>query len=420
MKTTITVLLLCAWLPASVRGLEQPGAYPQKDSVTVRAESNAGIRANNIKPPPADAQKLVNPANPGAATAGKPPAARAVKNSYVLDVSTQTTVNGQKEAAGGEQIRIKISNPMEFMAQRPADRNKLELYANDIELKGITSDFLSNVSKVTFITTDSVIWIPFTLKRDSATKAAWDILYRLTGHWYKNKARLQLSVGWEGMIPLEGAPPEPKKPEIVLTVFSNAVFIWMIISYLVLLVGLGTLVLKTDILKEGASGPFSLAQTQLAYWTILILAGFIYSLLITGIPSTMNISILTLLGISMGTTGVAKYIDYFRKSPPAGVAPAGNDLAAAPPPATPAPASSPKMPKGFWRDILGDAESINMQRFQILAWNIVLGAYFTYFTFHNKTMPVIPDVLLTLAGMSSLTYVVAKPTENRSSAAANS
>jgi uncharacterized membrane protein (UPF0136 family) len=80
-----------------------------------------------------------------------------------------------------------------------------------------------------------------------------------------------------------------------------------------------------------------------------------------------------------------------------------------PPPAAPAPVSTPKMPHGFWRDILGDAGSINMQRFQILAWNIVLGAYFTYFTFHNKTMPVILDVL---AGMSSLTYVVAKPTEN--------
>jgi hypothetical protein len=52
-----------------------------------------------------------------------------------------------------------------------------------------------------------------------------------------------------------------------------------------------------------------------------------------------------------------------------------------------------------------------MQRFQIVAWNIVLGVYYTSFTFSNKTMPVIPDVLLMLAGVSSLTYVAAKPTE---------
>jgi hypothetical protein len=54
---------------------------------------------------------------------------------------------------------------------------------------------------------------------------------------------------------------------------------------------------------------------------------------------------------------------------------------------------------------------MNMQRFQIFAWKIVLGGYYILFTINNKTIPVIPDVLVILAGVSSLGYVAAKPVE---------
>jgi hypothetical protein len=317
------------------------------------------------------------------------------KISCVIDVKARKvdSTKATKTAYPDDLILLEVTNPKEFMDTRPADRNKIVLYAGGIPLTGITSDLFNNIGKEDFKTTDTVMWIPFFLKRDSSTKAAWDHLYKFASSWHQNQLKINLTVAWEGMLPVKVLKKDSAKTEITIVFFSQTTFIIMIMIYVILLVGLGILVVNTDILRDGATGAYSLAQTQLAFWTILVLGGFIYSLLLTSIPSTLNTSILTLLGISIGTSGVASYIDYFRKQKKVGTTPVT------------------KSAKGFWRDILGDGTSINMQRFQTVAWNVVLGVYYTIYTFHNKTMPEIPDVLLMLAGVSSLSYVAAKPTE---------
>lgn len=397
---TLTSCFSMATMAFSVNGIRSEQDTIHKQDTVHKPLSNPLSQPTTTGNQQSDPNKP-NPSSAGGS--GKPNTSpNRSKTSFVIDVMTMRYLDSNKvenagtnkTAKGEDWIWIVVSNPMTFMANRPSDKKKIVLYANGIELKDFKSELFANVTKDNYNTTDTTIKVSFFLKRDSSTKRSWDNLYRLAGNWYKNQTKVSLSVGWEDMLPLEISPKDSTKVDVTLTLFSNYVFIWMIVSYLALLIGLGTLVLTTDILKEGVVGAYSLAQTQLAFWTILILSGFIYSLLITGIPSTLNTSILTLLGISMGTNGVAKYIDYFNK------------ISKEP--------TLPKLPTGsFWRDILGDGDSINMQRFQIVAWNIILGGYFTFFTFHNKTMPIIPDVLLTLAGMSSLTYVVAKPTETK-------
>jgi xanthosine utilization system XapX-like protein len=317
------------------------------------------------------------------------------KTSYVIDVAARrvdSSFHARKRAYAGDLILVEITNPMEFMNTRPADRNKIVLYAEGVPLNGIKSDLFNNISKADFKTTDSVMWITFQLRRDTSTKAAWDYLYKLTGSWYQNELKVHLSVAWEGMLPVKVLDKNKANTELTITYFNYTVFIWMTIIYLVLLIVLGYLIVNSDILRETKNGAYSLAQAQLAFWTVLVIGGFVYSLLLTEIPSTLNTSILVLLGISMGTNGTAQYIDYFKKQK------AGK-------------ASTPKKSVGFLTDILSDGNTINMQRFQIVAWNIVLGVYYILYTIHNKTMPVIPDVLLYLAGISSFTYVAAKPTE---------
>ncbi|HEY4325100.1 MAG TPA: hypothetical protein VGN20_13980 [Mucilaginibacter sp.] len=314
---------------------------------------------------------------------------------FVIKVrARQIEVDRAKQSASaGDIILLQVTNPKEFIKQRLPEKAKIVLYAGGVELKGITSDLFNGVRKEDFDTRDTTMWIPFTLKKDSTTKVAWDFLYKLADKWDQNEIKVNFSLAWEGNLPLRVSPKDLKETEITIVYYDKLGFYAIIVVYLVLLVGLGFLVVETDILKEGKKGAYSLAQTQLAFWTILILGGFIYSLALTEIPSTLNSSVLMLLGISIGTNGISNYIDYFKKIRPGGGA------------------FKPKKPSGFWRDILGDGISINMQRFQIVAWNVVLGAYYTVYTVHNKTMPIIPDVLLTLAGLSSLTYVAAKPTE---------
>ncbi|MES2266597.1 MAG: hypothetical protein V4520_07540 [Bacteroidota bacterium] len=304
----------------------------------------------------------------------------------------QMTKDSTKTVAfANDIILVKLLYPKEFVQSRPTDKSKLMLYANGIELKGISSDLFSQITKEQFITTDTVVWIPFKLKRDTTTKDAWDYLYRLSNSFNNNKITVHVTVGWQGMFPVKVLPKDYDRTVLTITYYNIAVFWIMAVAYAGLLVLLGWLIITSDILKEGPSGAYSLAQTQLAFWTVLVIAGFVYSLILTDIPSTLNYSILELLGISVLTNGSATYIDYFKKQ--------NNN------------AYTPKTHNSFLWDILSDGTSLNMQRFQIFAWNIVLGVYFLIYTFNNKSMPDFPNVLLILAGLSSITYVSAKPTE---------
>jgi hypothetical protein len=94
---------------------------------------------------------------------------------------------------------------------------------------------------------------------------------------------------------------------------------------------------------------------------------FIYCTLLTNITASFNDSILLLLGISVGTTGIAYTIDtsFAKKNPGA----------------------SQKNHNDFLSDILSDGNGYSVQRIQIFAWNLVLGLYFISYTFNNKSMP---------------------------------
>ena len=286
-------------------------------------------------------------------------------------------------------IMVKLVYPKEFLLTRPSEKSKLMLYANGVELKGISSDRFSKIANNQFTSTDTAIWIPFQLKRDTSTKEAWDYLYKHTS-FLNNELKVSMTIGWEGMFPTKILADDYPKTIISIIYYNKIFFYVMTGAFLVLTLLLANFIVKSDILKEGKDGAYSLAQTQLAYWTILIIGSFIYSLVLTDIPSTLNASVLKLLGISVLTNGSASYIDRFKKQQAAYTA---------------------KKSFGFFKDILSDGTSLSIQRFQIFAWNLVLGLYFLYYTVSNRTMPNFPDVLLLLAGLSSLSYVSAKPTE---------
>lgn len=339
-------------------------------------------------------QKTIN-RTPGPATPVAPAIAAPIP--HILQVQARKLENRDsvfKTVRADDLILLQLSNPKAFMDSRPVDNSKLILYADGVTLKGITSDLFSNIRKDEFKTTDTLTWVTFQLKQDTTTKPAWDNLYKLADSWHSNTLRVHLSLGWEGMLPVSVNAKDLPRTKVTIVYFSSRMFVVMSLLFVGLVALILFLAIRSDILKEEPGGAYSLSQTQLAYWTTLVIGGFLYSLLLTNIASTLNSSILLLLGISMGTSGAATYIDYFQKKKLG-------------------PAYVPKQHRGFFNDILGDGESMNMQRFQIFAWNIVLGGYFIVFTINNKTMPVIPDVLLTLAGVSSLTYVAVKPSESQ-------
>jgi hypothetical protein len=307
-----------------------------------------------------------------------------------IDTIDNRQNGARKSAYAGDLIMVLLLHPKEFLDQRPTDQSKLILYAEGVELKGISSDLFKGVSKP-LLQSEDTVWISFKLIRDTTTKAAWDCLYRIA-HWNDTHLKIHVTVGWQGMFPVKVPTKYYANTQIDVVFFEKWAFIAWLALYAIIVVTFIVLALKSNMLRDSDDGPYSLAQSQLAFWTILIMGSFIYTLILTDISSSLNSSILFLLGISITANSSAVYIDYYKKK--------DQTLA-------------PKISKGFFADVLGDGNTISVQRVQNAAWTLVLGLYLVYYTISNKTLPTYPDMLLYLTGISSLAYVAVKPTENK-------
>jgi len=336
----------------------------------------------------------INPVAPVPLPTAQVLAVRVIK----VDESSKSLLMRSNTAYPDDIIEIKISNPQQFLLLRPTDQSKLVLYADGLQLNGISSHRFELLSRQDVasgqIALPDTMWIPFELKRDSSTQHAWETLYRIADHWYDNRIDFQANLGWEGMFPLSMVKDKDLNSKIALVFFDMSVFWIWLIFYAGLIALFVYLCANTNLIRTnspGNNGAYSLSQTQLVFWTVLVIGGFIYSVMLTDLTTALNPSVLLLLGISIGTTGVANSINYYNKKKP----------------------SSPgKVHKNFLYDILSDGDSISVHRTQILLWNIVFGIYFVIFTVNNKTMPVFSNTLLVLSGVSSTFYLGSKVTEN--------
>ena len=144
-----------------------------------------------------------------------------------------------------------------------------------------------------------------------------------------------------------------------------------------------------------ARAPFSLSRTQLAFWTLIIVASFFY-LLITNefnVPAIDNVNLI-LLGVSIGTAALATTIDSSQQQD----------------------SRHQNQPSGgFLIDILSDKNGVSIHRFQNVIWTVVVGIiYIAYVTTH-RTLPdgkTITDQILILMGISSGAYLGLKIPEN--------
>ncbi len=151
--------------------------------------------------------------------------------------------------------------------------------------------------------------------------------------------------------------------------------------------------------------PYSFSRVQLAWWTSIVLASFISTILVQKQMLTLWDSTLYLLGISGTTMAAGKIIDTSDQRNP--------DITR----------HQDSKSDNFFLDILSDENGVSIHRFQIVVFNLVFGIWFiTYVLKHlnvgidmNHGISVIPDFSsnnLVLLGLSSATYVGLKTTEN--------
>lgn len=162
-----------------------------------------------------------------------------------------------------------------------------------------------------------------------------------------------------------------------------------------ILAGARTAVLRDDT-PAGVAFPlrlYSLGRTQLAFWTTLVVGGYLFLYLTTGqFWGLLNDTALTLLGISVGTTALS--------------AAAGTATPSPPPPA------APQTHVSFLTDILSDANGTNIHRLQMVIWTVVFGLVFVKQLVTQFAFPQFDGNTYILMGISSATYIWFKRTES--------
>jgi hypothetical protein len=302
----------------------------------------------------------------------------------------------------GRKVTITVTDASALVALARQKSKQLALFVNGNELPDVQPSG-RDLQLSTF---------EFLVERTSANKNVWAPL--LKSPVSQSVRPLRLSVGVQGETPL---PVDSAVPTTYLWVIG---WNWWTISWLVIfsilllifvLCAIYSNVLKTPEKQPNGRLPYSLSRTQAAFWLFIVAISFVFIWAITGDVSTLNGSVLGLIGISAATYLAAAITEKGQNTPQAPLNPPSS-------PANPVPNAILKIQNirfvgRFLVDLLSDTGSggVSIHRFQIFVWTIVVGIIFMVSVFNELSMPELNGTLLALMGISSATYIGSKLNE---------
>ena len=239
--------------------------------------------------------------------------------------------------------------------------------------------------------------VRFQLDRTADSDKAWHVLLAEPVSFTR---KVEVSIGSKGRLAF---PTDVEAFE--LEIVPALEFVSFLIGLLLTILIAAYLARTTTILRNPVPGlpptqaPYSLSRFQLAFWSLLVIAAYLFIWLITQELDTITGSVLALLGIGSATALGATIID---QGKPASKAPAAPIVEV--PPGTVVPAT-PMPSRGFLNDVLSDDYGLSIYRFQLFAWTLVLGVIFCASVYNGLAMPQFSTTLLGLMGISSGTYL---------------
>jgi hypothetical protein len=338
----------------------------------------------------------------------------------------------------GDWVLVSVCDLGTFVKAAEAAQQPVTLFINGVDSRSRLAGIDLEGGTATFV-----------LDRNAENKDLWQPL--LYDPLFDPITTLWLSVG------IRGGTPIPRVEGADLSVRLNKLFLdWRTGVWVALLVGVALALWqyarRTDMLRDGPSvggtlQAFSLGRSQMAWWFFLVLVGYVFIWLVTGDRDALPPSLLALMGISAATALAAAAI-----SPEGGRLGARRklledeiaatdkalqqitvDLAESDTrPAATGTALRPLLEKkrgelersraalvaeragittlvpssGLWKDLVTDDRgSVALDRFQIVAWTVVLGGVFLDSVVWDLTMPEFNATLLALMGISSGTYI---------------
>jgi hypothetical protein len=302
----------------------------------------------------------------------------------------QVTVRGLAERAGSGDV-----NPFGYI-----------LYLNGHPLTGLFPEAFDPVTNE----------LTYHLKRTETSHEPWGAL--LSGaNPLDPEEIVRVSVGPEGAREL---PPEnlTARPHLTLRYPYPRLLGFGLLIILVLLVftwlanNVKNSWFREPVPAGGVTPQYSLARTQLAFWFFVILAAFLYILVMTfDLAGILTPQALILLGISASTTAAAGVIDMRQdNSAPAAVVPAAPAAGA---PAVQAVPNARPVLLGLTatKNPATPTTLFAFHRFQMVVWTVILGGIFLVMVVRSLIMPELDATLLTLMGISAGTYVGLKAQE---------
>jgi hypothetical protein len=147
--------------------------------------------------------------------------------------------------------------------------------------------------------------------------------------------------------------------------------------------------------------PYSLSRFQFLVWLLVVFFGILHIWIITDVLTSPTGSTLFLIGISSGTFYISKLLD----KPSAANAQTGTVTVTAF-------LANKQQSQGILYDMLSDGKSISLHRLQLVLFTVFLASYFVLEVIGNLIMPQFDQTMLTLMGISNVTYAGIKTTES--------
>lgn len=310
-----------------------------------------------------------------------------------------------------DRIKVQVSNLSEAVKQDPRFAEKLVLNLDGYALKGLHG---------TYVPPDQLI---FQLTHLNESHNEWNAIL---GNIFNKEKIVTVAVG----CPNGQVIAKSKEVNNSLTIrLWQSWRGFVIFVPLLLLIGFWWVGLPGSVLRNSGISPkraYSLGRSQLALWSYLIFGSFLVIFAVTGdFNNILTPQSLILLGISGVTTlgasildntpekqltdqeklDLQKYLDEYNQP---NTTPAQKEVLVK------SMNRLEQQSQDFFKDILTDPQGqVNLHRFQMLIWTVILGGIFLYEVVINFELPEFGETLLALSGISSSTYLALKSTEKK-------
>lgn len=301
-------------------------------------------------------------------------------SSAAAAITTPVQIASLNLAVGlGDELRLRV--PLALATDGTHRADQLVLFLNDHKLKTLHPVAVNPVGNT----------VTFKLQRNPDDRLVWnDLLSRpdrdYTKTWYA-------SIGYEDLGPISTSAP------VGFMILRATPLNWFWFLSVVLVGSSIWAGLYTGMLMD-SDGFYSLGRTQMLFWFWLTVVAFGYIWLVTADRNiTIPPSVLGLMGISAATGLAAGFIDDDKKKNAPAV------LSAVPGNATTLSLTFMTRVRNCVFDLLHSDGAVDLHRFQIFVWTIVLGIVFVNTVYTELAMPDFDKTLLLLMGVSSGTYI---------------